>query len=147
MTSKMGAYAYSLNEEDFEQGGDSRETALEAALFAVSDRTGDDEHADYKPGQWVTVWTGRSVKQAPDGYAMGCADAVLDRARDAAYDEAGEHSEGWLELTTPEQDAGLDAMVAAAFGAWCKKHGLEPKFYSVVDVQKHEIVAGESDTP
>lgn len=139
-------YAYSLNEEDFEHGGDSPEAALEEASFAVRDRTGDSEHSDYKPGDLASVWIGRCVKTHGGGYVIDCADVIIDRAREAAYDDVGEHTGEWLHNTTKAQDADLSKMIADTFSAWCLKHGLEPDFYSIIETTKHEIVAvGEDD--
>lgn len=142
---KTSEYAYSLNEEDWEDGGTSPESAIEAATFAVSDRTGDNEHCDYKAGDVVEVWIGRCVKKAPGYYVRGEAEYVIERAGECAGDDVGDYAEDWP-LASKEQTAELDESIRAVFEAWCVKHKLEPTFYSIVDVQKHEVVAvGEDD--
>lgn len=134
-------FAYSLNQEDYSYAYGDREQALFEATQAVNDDTGDNDRCLHTPGDIVTVYTGRCVKHPSSRYISGVADTILDHAREAAYDDTGEHSENWLDSVTSEQEADLDAALCAAFDAWCEKHKHNPTFYSLADVQKHEVVA------
>jgi hypothetical protein len=139
-------FAYSLNQEDYSYAYGDRAQALFEATQAVNDDTGDDERCLHRPGDVVTVYTGRCVKHPPSRYLSDAAEALLDRAREAAYDDTGEHSENWLDSVTSEQEADLDAALCAVFDAWCEKHKHNPTFYSLADVQEHEVEAkGEED--
>jgi len=139
-------FAYSLNQEDYSYAYGDREQALFEATQAVNDDTGDNDRCLHKPGDIVTVYTGRCVKRRPSFYLGDAAEILLDRAREAAYEDTGEHSDGWLDVVTKEQQAALDLAVSAVFDAWCANNKHDPMFYGVADVQEHEVEAkGDED--
>src|SRR3989304_2591076 len=113
-------FTYSLNQEDYSFAYGDREQALFEATQAVNDDTGDDDRCLHKPGELVTVYTARCVKRQP-GYYPTIED-LLERVREAAYEDVGEHAENWLGSVTNVQKNELDTALCNVFDAWCKKH-------------------------
>ena len=65
-------------------------------------------------------------------------DWVIDKARDDAYNLAGDASDGWLDEIPKGSEEELEEELSKVFNAWLKKHGLTPSFYEVVDVEAVE---------
>jgi hypothetical protein len=138
-------YCYSLNEEDYENGGGTREEALAEAIVAVADRTGTCEHSSFTPAEVTTVYTARCIKRPPSYYIRDYAERMVEHAQEAAYEAVGDHAESWLHGVTKEQQAALDVLLQEVFDTWCEQTGHEPSFYGVEDVQEHELLATPGD--
>lgn len=115
----LGMKCFSTNNEDFSY--DELDDAVRDAL----------DDPEIKVGDVVTVYEGDAVRfKAGDFTGWN-----LDHIQNAAYDES-EYAEDYLSGVTKEQEAELDKCVADAVNAWADKHGLQPKFYRVVNTKE-----------
>jgi len=118
----MSKLAWSDNEELFSDDCDSVEEAIDAAR---------DEGLGY-------VYVGRKVTVFWADFLGGVGDAICDLAGERAYEFVGEAADGFPD-ETPEQRAELAEYIQAVVTAWADRHGLQPKFYRVVDTKRHEV--------
>lgn len=112
-------FCYSTDEERFYGREANRETAAHIA-FTETD-------AD-------KVWTAEIIEVTASTYFL---DDIADGLRDAAWDEMGDYSEGWLDNVTAEQRRELDKGIAAVIDAWASKHDLQPRFFDIQNIQEH----------
>lgn len=111
--------------DDRDEGWDLGECETREAALA--------EARERHPG-W-TVYTG---KMGPPEYPAIDADEVIDRLREEAYDLYSDMAEGWLDEVTIQQSEDLGKMLQATFDAWMDRHNHRPKWFSVVEVVKHD---------
>lgn len=64
------------------------------------------------------------------------ADMIIESLVDDAYEDVGEHADGFLQGVTPEQSDSLAASIEAVINAWMEAFGYKPKFFSVEDVEE-----------
>jgi len=119
--------AFSTNEEEYRDEGDS--TREDAILRCINEE-------DLEVGQhcWTAVPKPVDLKRF-----LPRAERLLETISEQAYDECGECAESWLEGLPKEQVQDLEEMVHAAIVAWMEKHNELPHFWSVEQVQKHEV--------
>lgn len=110
-------YAYSFDEERYDGNFDTREEAVEEAR-------------DIDPD--IPVWTGRAVRPKLSHFLRD-ADWWLEWASDRAADECAEYSDGW----PPKAPPGADDDLMRVLDEWAERHGLQPQFFLVEDVQEH----------
>lgn len=122
-----GKWCVSGTDETF-NGADyeTREEAIACAPEELAD--------EVEPGG--TFYTGRAAAIDPVRFS---ADLVLDSLREAAYDDCGEASESFLEDVTREQEQDLERRLHAATWAWLREHGLEPRCFTVVEIERHTM--------
>jgi hypothetical protein len=84
-----------------------------------------------------TIYVGEPI--GPSTTQLCDAEDVLDVMRDRAYDLAGEHADGYPDVTEEAEDE-LNALLEA----WMNKHCL-PHFYTVRDVRPYILT--EEDVP
>lgn len=66
--------------------------------------------------------------------------AILEFINDNMCDEVGfEVAEDYLMKTKKEHDNELEAELCEVITKWIKKHGYEPTFYKVVNIEKIEV--------
>lgn len=118
----------SLNEETFSEGPyDTREEAIAA---------GPDCFGSLTPG--CVFFSGEEV--AFDlGRTCPVAESVIEEAQELAYDECGEVAQDWLDDVTPEQVEDLRESLRTAWLSWLQKHKLEPTWFSVDNIESHEV--------
>lgn len=120
-------YWAGLNEEWFTSGPyDSREEAIAKAPSDMGIVNGDFFYtcvASYTDG----------IEFAPGS------EYTIEVAQDAAYDQAEDLSEGWLEILPIETIKDLDTRLRYAWGQWLKAHHLTPTWWFAIDVQCHEF--------
>lgn len=116
-------YSYSSTEDNFTGEFNTREEAIEEAK------------AYYDGLDVKRFWTGRNVPVDPLRYVH--ADWLIEHIINHD-DFCIEEAEGWPG-STKEQDAELTAALQGVFRDWMARHKLEPNFWLVEDVQKHEI--------
>jgi len=92
-----------------------------------------DEARERHPGE--TVYTG---KKGPPDYPCIDADEVIDRLREAAGDQFGDFTDEWMDKATEEQIEDLGKMLQATFDAWMGRYDHKPRWFSVVEIEKHE---------
>lgn len=66
------------------------------------------------------------------------ADLILEQVVEQADYQCGEASEDWLrwDTITKEQLKELQDNMQKVFDEWLKKHGLEPTFYNIVNIEE-----------
>jgi hypothetical protein len=121
MDIKQKQYAYSFNDEDYHGVFDSVEAAIDEA--SESDDGTEDQNVIYIGT--CKFFTIQDFAPKIFGYLV-----------DIAWDEAGESSQEWLDGVTSEQEDSLNAYVSNALMAWADEHNLQPRFYTVENVQK-----------
>ena len=116
-------YVYSFDEESFRSDEfDTREEALESAK---------DENPDV-----ATIWTG--VPEPLNISSLVDADLVLEHAGENAAEEVGDLADDWPNIK-PEKVKELNAIIASFI-----EENDKPTFYAVKDVQRHDIIPGQS---
>lgn len=78
----------------------------------------------------LTVYSGESVIRTAADYA----NVDIYNLQDSAYDECGEYAEGWLEKLPEGAEEELNDIVKEAVNTWADKYNLQPKFFTVIDV-------------
>ena len=73
--------------------------------------------------------------------ASGFAERVMESITDNIADEVGDLADGLFESVTEEQETELDEALAAVISDWVERHGLQPQFYGVSDVEEHRVYA------
>lgn len=121
-----GRYAYSLDRETFLGKFDSRADALQAAISA----------ARQQPEPPTEVYVG--LKIAGDAQTSGHAEPVIERMIDRAR-TSNDSAARYLQNVGEQEEADLDAMLAAAINAWLKKHNRMPTFFSVEAISEHPV--------
>lgn len=95
------------------------------------------DDGDYKPGD--TVWVGEAVK--PDLSELIDADDVADQMAERAGDIAGEHADGYPDLSKDDKRE-LDALLSGWIARCCP-----PNFYRVENVKPYVLSADDFPTP
>lgn len=67
---------------------------------------------------------------------------VSSLGENAAEDGHGDWVDNWPD-STAEQDSELESAIEDAVNAWADKHGLQPTFYEVYDVEQREYTPEE----
>jgi hypothetical protein len=116
-------YCYSTDEEHYHGKFATREEALAEAMEYAS------------PG--ATVWTG-VAKPLRIGQLMPDANHLLEHCGEQAYERAGEAAEGWP-ACSKAQEADLEDTLRRVLDDWANKHGLQPAFYEVEEIQQHVV--------
>ena len=124
-------YSYAINDFDWAAGEfPTREAALAAgraylAILARRGESGDGLH---------TVWTCRLRRPCPVDVIQG-EDAIEQIL--STEDFEIEQAEGWPDAT-PEQMNDLTSALRETFEKWMERYGLEPQFWLVEDVERHD---------
>jgi hypothetical protein len=121
-----GRYVYSLDRETFLGQFDSRADALRAALTA----------ARQKPETPTEVYVGRKV--VADSQVSGHAEHVIQRMIDRAR-AAGDGADRYLKSIGEQEEAELDAALAATITTWLTKHDRMPTFFNVDAISEHPV--------
>jgi len=119
----MPDLVYSENGESFNSG--EFHDVAEQALDSVGGNVGDE--AEVYCGEKVTIKASRYL----DCYG----DDILEYLNEQAYEELGEHAEGWLNNTPQDITDELSRMIQIAVDAWAGMHGLQPEFGKVKNVR------------
>ena len=95
-----------------------------------------------KPGDTGIIYSGEPVRFQASDFVSN----LIDSMRDRAYDEAGEHADGYLS-TTDAQEKELDLLVGDVVNAWADRNKLGANFYKVKNVKeiKVEMLDDEMD--
>lgn len=111
---------------DYKQGN-----ALE--LFGSCDYDGEDIEDEYEV--FAKIYVGRLAVFDP------CVneDHVIDCLVEDAYDFGGEWAESYLDHVSKEQREELGEMLTATFKEWSKKHGQNPTFFIITNIEEVEI--------
>ena len=120
-----GKWCYSHDEEHFYGDFDTKEEAIEEAIYAL-DETGAD---------FAMIWVGEEA----DISIHLCAHVVLDQLAEDAYEEAGEHAEKFLQHVEKEHEEELEKELNQVIKTWMKKHKYEPTFYTVKNVEEIKV--------
>lgn len=67
------------------------------------------------------------------------ADDAIETAQVRADSEYGDASEGYLDDVTDEDKKELNDKLSELFSSWQKKHGYEPNFYEIEDIEIIEV--------
>ncbi|OHS09335.1 hypothetical protein HMPREF3289_01320 [Pseudomonas sp. HMSC75E02] len=98
---------WSANDEDF-------------TCFELAELLNDND--ELKPGD--VVFRGEAITPDPSSYID--ADDVIELIGERAYDDAGDHADGWPDVSK-EAEAELDQLLKE----WMRKHCSHPPFYRV----------------
>lgn len=63
------------------------------------------------------------------------AQSVIENMQESTYDDYGESADDWLSDVTRDQRAELHEALAKAVDEWADKHGLQPTFFTVKNVE------------
>ncbi len=120
----MPKYCYSFDEESYHGKYDTREEALAEALS---------ENNSYaESNRFSNIYTAECDTKFFVEFLQ--LDSLWECMSNVAYDEIGEFSEGWPEVSEDAEKELTDFMVE-----WAKKYKLEPTFYGVINIEKHPI--------
>ena len=124
-----GKYVYSFSDDCFmSEGYDTPWEALAAAQKEEKESLSHETHAVVYIGIAGEKW-----KPRIDG------GGIVDMLQANAYDIGGEFAESYLQGVTKEEIDELTDVLTKAFDAWAAKHGYEPDFYPVENVQEYEL--------
>jgi hypothetical protein len=118
----MDEWVYSTSDEYF---GSDRYPSADAAFAAWV--------AEDDPEEGEGVYIGRVVNHTAGEFPI--THDPLGNLSEHASEECGECTNDWPKATC-EQEQDLEAMLADAVNAWADKHSLQPKFYTVEDIDR-----------
>ena len=125
MSEEKHVYCYSTDEEAFhnETGEEmTREDAIEEAICVLGLDPGDG------------FFLGIRVALRGEDFAPKACD-IIETMGMRIDDRVGEISDGWPS-TSLQQDEELTARIREVVGQWLDKHGLQPRFYAVDQVER-----------
>ena len=125
MKTEDGKWCYSFNEENFEETFETKEEAIEEALWHYKD---DELDQDF-------IWVGqtKAIKLGVDIYH------VIEGLQETAHWQAGEAAEGFLDNIKPSDMKELEESLNKALFAWMDKFKHNPRFYTVENIEKIEV--------
>lgn len=83
-------------------------------------------------GAEVTVWRGKTDRFTVKDLLPWEVDNICERLGEAAYERAGEASDGWPCLTN-EQRLDLEILLTNTVNDWFKRNDLQPTFFGIED--------------
>jgi hypothetical protein len=122
-------YCYGTNEEVF-HADTGREVTREVAIAEAIDELG------LKPGD--ALYLGTRVNLRGEEFTLD-GDDLCEQMAERIYDSAGESADDWPNATK-EQRQELTETVRKVVGEWLDKHGLQPWFYAVEDVERLTVI-------
>jgi hypothetical protein len=122
---KEGKWCYSFNEENFEGDFDTKEQAIDEAIWYYKD---DEKDQDF-------IWVGQ-IKPVSVGVNI---DSLLEQLGEEAYEEAGEYAEDYLTNVTLSHQKILEQRLNNVLVAWMKEYNYEPNFWAVENVKKIDV--------
>jgi hypothetical protein len=117
-----GKWCYSYNGENFEGLCDTREEAIEEAIFEYGE--------DYN-----VIYVGRA-KEVNLGVRI---DWIIEQIGEDAYEQVGEYAEDYLRDVKQEHARLLKERFDNVLHQWLDEFGYKPNFWTVVDVEKIKI--------
>ncbi len=120
------AKIYSTDKENWTFSSESMVGAIEEY---IADNTG----GDFNVGDTLTVFEGDKIPYKFND--LLCVNSIIEDIQGRAYDNVGEHAEGFLDDVTDVQKTELGVII----NLWAKKHGIEPNFYSVNNIKEIEV--------
>ncbi|MBY7740117.1 hypothetical protein [Paenibacillus polymyxa] len=123
--SKNGKWTFSENEEFFNYGEyfDTKKEAIAAGKKYFAD----DDYALYV-GQVAECGLGVMVD----------VESIFEYINRNMCDEAGEAADDYLTYTAPEHDQELENELEDVITKWITRHGYEPTFFKVVNIESVE---------
>lgn len=112
-------YSYSIDGENYSGFFDSREEAMLEAFASFED--------------YDIIFTGRNF--TPSRHV--CADSVIEQVAVRTTEEAGDWADGYLCRVSKEATEELEQALQKVWDDWEAKHGFDPDWYNVTDVQEH----------
>ena len=120
-----GKWCYSFNEENYEGDFETKEQAIEEAIWYYKD---DELDQDFiYVGQTKAIILGVNV------------DRIIEDVGENAYDQAGEYAEDYLSNVTVQDGSILEERLNNVLLAWMKEFKYEPKFWTVENVESVEV--------
>lgn len=125
MKKEDGKWCYSFNEEHFEETFETKEEAIEEALWYYKDDKLDQDF----------IWVGqtKSIRLGVDTYQ------IIEGLQEEAYEQAGEVAENFLHNIKPDDMKELEESLNKALFAWMDKFKHNPRFYTVENIEKIEV--------
>jgi hypothetical protein len=120
-----GKWCYSFNEENYEGDFDTKEQAIEEAIWYYKD---DEKDQDF-------IWVGQT-KDVSIGVNV---DSLLEQLGEEAYDQVGEYAEDFLTNVTLNHQKILEQRLNNVLVAWMKEFNYETNFWTVENVQKINV--------
>lgn len=120
-----GKWCYSFNKENYEGYFETREQAIEEAIYYYKDN---EEDQDF-------IWIGQT-KNISLGVNV---DRIIEDLGEEAYDEAGEYAEDYLSDVTLNHQSILEDRLNKVLIAWTKEFKYEPNFWTVTNTEKIEV--------
>jgi hypothetical protein len=125
MKMSEGKWCYSFNEENFEGDFETKEQAIEEAIWYYKDYEKDQDF----------IWIGQT-KNISLGVNI---DSIIEDLSEEAYDEAGEYAEDYLSDVTLSHQKVLEERLNEVMVAWMKEFKYEPNFWAVTNVEKIDV--------
>ena len=124
-----GKYVYSFSDDCFtSEEYDTPWEALAAAQEEEKESLPDETHTMVYIGVVGEKW-----KPEIDG------ERIVDMLHEDAYDFGGEVAENYLQGVPTDEINELTDVLTKAFCTWAAKHGYNPDFYPVENVQEYEL--------
>lgn len=121
-TSDLVDYAYSLDEENYKDFG--------SIMGEVN--------SDYPEGTKIQLSKAETVQYTHDDFID--IDIFFKIINETACDECGEYAEDYMYKVDKEKRDELKKVISA----WMNKNFKQPKFFTVKNISKVEVVAGET---
>lgn len=120
-----GKWCYSFNGENFEGDFETKERAIEEAIFYYKD---DERDEDF-------IWVGQTKSVSTSVNV----DGILEYLAEEAYDQAGEYAEGYLDNVTVGDQRMLESRMNEVLMSWMNEFKYEPRFFTVINSEKLDI--------
>lgn len=120
-----GKWCYSFNEENFEGDFETKEQAIEEAIYYYKD---DEKDQDF-------IWVGQT-KNISLGVNV---DRIIEDLSEEAYDQAGEYAEDYLTTVESSHQKVLEERLNEVLVTWMKELKYEPNFWTVTNVEKIDV--------
>jgi hypothetical protein len=122
---EKGKWCYSYNEENFEGDFDTKEQAIEEAMYYYKDYELDQDY----------IWVGQTK---PVSVGVNT-DSILEQLGEEAYEQAGEYADDYLSNVTLNHMKILEQRLNDVLGSWMKEFNYEPNFWAVENIQKVDV--------
>ena len=129
----MNKYFWNFNEHEevWQNSCPTIEDCIDEAKWEKEDREIAEKH--------VFIGEVESYKPKID------AEDVIENVIEAAYQECGECSEGWIDSLTKEPIKDLDNMLNQTFLDWLEQNKLLPGFGNFIKVSKYNLETGKEE--
>lgn len=121
-----GKWCYSYNGENYEGDFDTREAAIEEALYYMKEN-------HYMNQEYIDVGQTKAVEVGIDAWL------ILEQISEDVYEKMGEYGDDYLTDVKLEHQNILEVKLNEVLESWLKEFKYEPKFYAVENVEQVKV--------